>query len=249
MMIAKLKHNGNNIKVDLNKPIDISIPLRNGKKNPTAWYVEDVKIDAVKMGDWIGEVKLGASVNFFNIFFNPHGHGTHTECVGHITKEKQSVNQVIKKFFFFAELISVKPTYIKKDRVITKKSLSELLTNKDPEAVIIRTIPNNKDKLTKKYSNTNPPYLEESSAKFLNDKKIKHLLIDLPSIDKEKDDGKLLAHHAFWGFPNKTRLDSSITEFIYVPNNIKDGSYLLNLSFAPFENDASPSRPTLYKIF
>ena len=29
---------------------------------------------------------------------------------------------------------------------------------------------------------------------------------------------------------------------------IKDGKYLLNLQFAPFVADASPSRPILYKI-
>jgi hypothetical protein len=29
---------------------------------------------------------------------------------------------------------------------------------------------------------------------------------------------------------------------------VKDGSYILNLQIAPFENDASPSKPVLYKI-
>jgi hypothetical protein len=42
----------------------------------------------------------------------------------------------------------------------------------------------------KKYSHTNPPYLEEAAALSLR-KLNKHLLIDLPSVDKEKDEGKL----------------------------------------------------------
>ena len=41
---------------------------------------------------------------------------------------------------------------------------------------------------------------------------------------------------------------SIITEFIYVPNAVKDGEYLLNLMIAPFDNDATPSKPILYEI-
>ena len=44
------------------------------------------------------------------------------------------------------------------------------------------------------------------------------------------------------------RMDATITEFIYVPNTVEDGEYLLNLMIAPFENDATPSKPILYKI-
>ena len=71
-------------------------------------------------------------------------------------------------------------------------------------------------------------------------------------MDKEKDDGRLLAHKAFWNVKNVTelnedaRLQATITEMIYVADEIKDGSYLLNLQIASFENDASPSKPVLY---
>ena len=37
-------------------------------------------------------------------------------------------------------------------------------------------------------------------------------------------------------------------DYIYVRNEIEDGEYILNLQFASFENDASPSKPVLYKI-
>jgi hypothetical protein len=33
-----------------------------------------------------------------------------------------------------------------------------------------------------------------------------------------------------------------------VSNKVEDGEYLLNLMIAPFENDATPSKPILYKI-
>ncbi len=70
----------------------------------------------------------------------------------------------------------------------------------------------------------------------------------MPSVDKEKDDGALLAHKAFWNYPEKPRLNATITELIYVRNKVKDGSYILNLQVANFNNDAAPSRPVLYEI-
>lgn len=245
-MLASIEHKGKHFRVDLNKPIDLSIPLKEGENNPTAWYVPAVKMEPVVMGDWVGEVRQGGSVNFFNIAFNPHGHGTHTECVGHISKEKHSVNECIKQFFFTAELKSISPSVLENDQVITLKDLQE--DWKDAEALIIRTLPNDTNKRKRQYSNTNPPYLQKEAAAFLRQKGVQHLLIDLPSIDKEVDGGVLAAHHAFWNHPENTRLACSVTELIYVPNTIEDGSYLLNLSFAPFENDASPSRPTLYQL-
>ena len=135
-----------------------------------------------------------------------------------------------------------------KDKAVSKKQLQFALGNKKRDAVIIRTIPNLKEKISKQYSNTNWPYLLEDAVKFLVKKGVKHLLIDTPSIDREKDGGELLGHHAFWNTSGKLRLDATITEFIFVPNSVEDGEYFLNLQIAPFENDASPSKPILYKI-
>jgi arylformamidase len=234
--------------VDLSKPLDISIPLEASGKNLSAWYLDKPTIEPVEMNDWMGSVKTGASVNFNNISFNPHAHGTHTECVGHISEEFHSVNKSLKRFFFFAEVISVTPDKKDKDEVILASELKILLADKHPEALVIRTLPNSTTKKTKQYSNTNWPYLEAAAAEYIRELGVSHLLIDLPSVDKEKDNGKLLAHKAFWNFPDATRLDATITEFIYVPDHIEDGSYLLNLQIAPFENDATPSKPILYKV-
>ncbi|SEN52829.1 Kynurenine formamidase [Flavobacterium sp. CF108] len=260
-MLAKI----NNFEIDLSKPIDISIPLTNTDENPIAWYIEKPVIEPVVFGDWIGKVSEGkSSTNFNNIFFNPHGHGTHTECLGHITNDFYSINQSLKQFFFFAKLITVEPEKIGDDYIITKESISTSL-NVTPqsastslsvtnEALIIRTLPNQKDKKSRKYSNTNPPYLSEEAAVFIRESEIQHLLIDLPSVDKEHDEGKLLAHKAFWNVKDThnlnadARLNATITEMIYVPDEIEDGDYILNLQIASFDNDASPSKPILYKI-
>ncbi|MEN3323267.1 cyclase family protein [Mariniflexile soesokkakense] len=247
-MIATIQYNSKKFQIDLSKPLDISMPLSASENNVNAWYLDDPIIDPVKNEDWIGSVEAGASVNFNNIYFNPHAHGTHTECIGHITKEFHSVNKHIKQFFFTAELISVAAEKYMKDTVISKKQIELLLKGNVPEALVIRTMPNTKDKKKRHYSNTNWTYMTEEAVVFIRDKGIKHLLIDLPSIDREHDGGKLLAHKAFWDFNGKQRLDCTITELIYVPNKIEDGRYLLNLQIAPFENDATPSKPVLYKI-
>ncbi|HTL81961.1 MAG TPA: cyclase family protein [Bacteroidia bacterium] len=246
-MIATISLKGKTFRVDFSSPIDISIPM--SEKSARAWYAEPMRFEPVRNGDWIGEVKQGGSVNFRNIFFNPHAHGTHTECVGHIAKEIYNVNEHLKNYFFLAELITVLPDQTPEgDFIIRRKQLEMLLEAKDVQAVVLRTVANSDAKLSMNWSNTDPPYLEESAAKFLAEKKIDHLLIDLPSVDKEVDGGKLLAHHAFWEYPHNTQFQRTITEFIYVPNTVYDGTYLLNLQTAPFVNDATPSRPVLFRV-
>lgn len=247
-MIATIKFKSKKLKIDLSQPIDISMPLRASKKNVNAWYVDPPTIEPVKDGDWIAAVKEGACINFNTITFNPHAHGTHTECVGHISEKGHSVNELLKQFFFYAEVITVAPEKLNGDMVISKKQLQFAIGNKKRQAIILRTIPNTNEKLSAQYSNTNPPYLLEDAAIYLKEKGVKHLLADLPSIDKEKDDCLLLAHNAFWNTNGKLRLDATITELIYVPNHVEDGAYILNLQIAPFENDASPSKPILYGI-
>ena len=247
-MIATIAHKSRNYKIDLTKPIDISIPLSGDATNVNAWYVDAPKIEPHKNDDFIAKVTEGGSVNFNDIWFNPHAHGTHTECVGHITKEFYSINKNLNTFFFYAELITVAPEKLGDDFVISKKQLQYALGNKKRKAVVIRTLPNLNSKKEKQYSHTNPPYLLEEAAIYLKEKNVEHVLIDLPSVDKEKDDGALVAHNAFWNTEGVVRYKATITEFIFVPNIIEDGSYFLNLQVAPFENDASPSRPVLYAI-
>ena len=247
-MIATIQYNSRKLNIDFSKPLDISIPLKASKNNINAWYLDAPTIQPVKDGEWVASVKDGACVNFNNISFNPHAHSTHTECVGHITKKIHSLNQNLKTFFFLAEVITVAPERHEKDLVISKKQLQFAIGNKKRDAIVIRTIPNTLEKLSKQYSHTNPTYLLEDAAIYLKEKGVKHLLIDLPSVDKEKDDCKLLAHNAFWNTNGKLRMDATITEFIYVPNAVEDGEYFLNIQIAPFENDASPSKPVLYKI-
>ena len=254
-MKALINHQDKEYRIDLSQPIDISLSLQNSPDNPIAWYLSQPEIEPVRMGDFVGSVVSGkSSTNFNNIRFNPHAHGTHTECLGHITQDFYSVNQVLKQFFFLAELISIEPEQWEEDYIITKVQLQKLLDHKSPEALVIRTLPNLEEKKSKNYSHTNPPYLAESAAHYLRECGVQHLLIDLPSVDKEHDQGKLLAHKAFWNVKDvkklnaDARINATITEMVFVETSVPDGSYLLNLQMASFENDASPSKPVLYAI-
>lgn len=248
-MIASICIGQKTFSVDLSKPLDLSIPLRAGEENVNAFHIPPIKYEPFKSGNFIGDVNQGGSCNVFTISINPHGNGTHTETVGHISSEKYPIYKCITSFFFEAQLISITPDSDGIDRIIKKKHLENILKGNCPEALVIRTLPNNIEKLNAHYSGANPPYMEESAANYLRQLNVKHLLLDLPSIDKEEDRGKLLAHHAFWNYPESPRTECTISELIYVGNNIKDGNYLLNLQIASFDNDASPSKPVLYLVF
>ena len=120
-MKTTIHHNDTTFEVDLSQPIDISIPITNNHENPIAWYIDKPVIEPVEFGEWVGKVSSGmSSTNFNNILFNPHGHGTHTECLGHITKDFHSINKALKQFFFRAELVSVNLENKQEDLVITK---------------------------------------------------------------------------------------------------------------------------------
>jgi arylformamidase len=234
-------------KADISVAHDISMVLSNTTENVRAWYQDFPKIEPVVMGDFVGEVAKGGSVNFRNIFFNPHAHGTHTESYGHITPQIYPVYKALNSFLFLAQLITLSPINQGEDKILLKQQFENALLP-NVEALVIRTLPNPTDKKSRNYSHTNPPYLHVDATKHITQSGIKHLLIDTPSVDREEDGGALLSHHAFWQIPENPRSDASITELIYVPPHVSDGLYLLNLQVAAFENDAAPSRPILYPI-
>ena len=247
-MKTTIEYGGITYNIDLSKPMDISMPLMANKKNPTAWYVNEPRFEPVMENGFVGDVNLGGAVNFRNIFFNPHGHGTHTECVGHISKEPYTITDCLKQFFFLANVVSVTPEEQGTDRVITLTQMQDVFNQNNAKAIVIRTLPNSSDKLSMQYSSTNPTFMEDKAIQYLIDNGIEHLLIDTPSVDKEEDGGELISHHTFWEYPKNTKKNRTITELIYVPDSVEDGVYFINIQIASFENDASPSKPILFEI-
>ena len=245
-MKISFTHNNQPFTADLGKPIDISLAVADVTR---AWYINPPKYEPVRLGEnWVGSVAEGGDVNFMTITFNPHAHGTHTECLGHVTKEHHSVNQALRGSWFMAELISVETQERDGDKVITAAEIAKKCNHEGAEALIIRTTPNNPGKATENLSNTNWPYLETEAAILIRERGIKHLLIDQPSVDKEEDGGAMAAHKAFWNIPENPDLHTTISELIFVADEVEDGLYLLNLQVAPMENDAAPSRPVLFSL-
>ena len=235
--------------IDTSTAIDLSLALRAAPDNPRAWYVDAPRMEPVRANGFVGSVAEGGAVNFRDIFFNPHGHGTHTEAHGHISKEIFPVNQAIQQYFFRASLLSVTPRVLPNgDHVVFADQLEALLSWEFTEAIIIRTLPNQLDKRSANYSGTNPCYFDVGVVDILDQLEVKHFLVDTPSVDREEDAGVLAFHHAFWKVPEAPIADRTITELIFVPDEVQDGQYILELQVANFTNDAAPSRPLLYAI-
>lgn len=248
MMIITLESDTKTWRADISRPIDISIPIVDGPSTVNCFYAPMARIEPVRMGDFIGDTRLGSSVNFKNVFFNPHGNGTHTECVGHIAKESVRLDKILDEFLFAARVISVYPTLEENgDRVIYRSSLDGV-PYEGERAWILRTLPNPDSKRYHHYSGTNPTYVDPEVMDLLIELGIDHLLIDLPSVDREEDGGKLASHHRFWEYPEKKFVKRTITELVYIPDNVPDGLYLLNLLVPAFDLDAAPSRPVLYQM-
>jgi len=262
---------GNNTHfINTNKPIDISIPLIFNGSQPNTYNVPIATAKPYIDGNFIGDIRQGGNSNFEEYHLYTHFNGTHTECVGHITKERISIQATLKASFIPATLITITPEPANKtkdtydppkeeaDKLITKKIMEAALENSPKgdflQALIIRTLPNDDSKKSRRYIEQPPAFFSLEAMKYLVDLKIKHLLLDLPSVDRTFDEGKLCAHHLFWNVPpgsheveeGKHSLNT-ITEMIYVPDEVKDGKYLLDIQIPAFVADAAPSRPMIYE--
>ncbi|HEU5292071.1 MAG TPA: cyclase family protein [Cyclobacteriaceae bacterium] len=249
-MIIHLTYNNKKYNANLSAPLDISLPLNEGNNNPNCYWAEPVKFETISAGNFIGSVKAGGNVNYQKLTFAPHGNGTHTECFGHLSAdEAATINKSLTNFHFIAEVISVTPEKSSNgDLVITLDQVKGKIKHPQAQALVIRTLPNTDSKKTQQYSGTNPPYLEAAVNEYLAKNGVLHLLVDLPSLDREVDGGKLLAHKSFWNFDQNVRKGATITELIFVENSIPDDLFLLNLQITSLEMDASPSKPVLYKL-
>jgi kynurenine formamidase len=231
---------------DVTGGIDLSIPVA-AHNGPLAWYLNPPLVTPVQADGFIGSVEQGGAVNFNNILFNPHGHGTHTETLGHVLPEIYSVHHIQIPLLIPALLISVTPVKQGSDEVLLPADFIGIPMGVY-KALIVRTLVNSEEKKSRKWSGTNPPYFTGEAMQRIVDAGIEHLLTDLPSVDKEEDGGKLLAHKTFWQIPHAPAKGNTITELIFVPDSLPDGEYLLNLQIAAFVNDAAPSRPVLYPV-
>jgi arylformamidase len=260
---------GRTFRADSARYIDLSIPVSFQDDGPSAFGVPPACVQTVEMGRFIGDTRRGGSCNVREYRMTPHCHGTHTECVGHIMDQEISVAEVAVDVFIPATLISITPekgaecaeSYASgkenDDLLITRTHLIgklERLDDKDfHQALIIRTLPNPYTKKKRRYASA--PYFSNEAMAEIARRKIDHLLVDMPSVDRMDDQGKLSNHRLFWEVPPGSRdlglaraPHRTITELIFVPDDAHDGYHLLNLQIAPLLGDATPSRPLIFPV-
>lgn len=270
-MHALITVGGHDYRVDLSSPLDISIPLDFEGQQPAAFGIPAASAVPFRAGAFVGAVSRGGSANCYTVTITPHGNGTHTESVGHILSEPVPIGEELHDSFVAATLLSVELTQLASTRetyaslnapddlVITAASLTEGLERVGGDVtwldgLVLRTRPNDPGKRRASYSGQNPAYLTDQAMAWVRAHQVRHLLVDVPSVDREEDSGELCNHRMFWGVePGAVTLQGAstgrtITEMIYVSDALHEGPYLLNIQVPNFVLDAAPSRPRLFPV-
>ena len=232
------------------RAVDLAVPLDFHSAQPNAYGVPAATARPYSGPGFTLDTREGGSCNCEVISFTPHCNGTHTESVGHLTRERFPVSAVLPEPFLPATVLSVRPH----GREITAAALDRTaLDSAFTTALIFRTLTNAPDKTTRRWEDAATPYFTPGAMAVIRELGVKHLLVDLPSVDPLVDDGRLAAHRVFWDLPpgsqevpaGEARL-RTVTEMIYVPDDVPDGRYLLSLQLPRFVADAAPSRPLLF---
>ncbi len=230
---------------------DVAIPLAFDGGGPRAFGAQPAVLDPLVVGDFTGRMGTGATCNASVLHLAPHGNGTHTESVAHITEDGPPVPALLNGGWMPAWLASVDAA----SGPIGAAALEQALERSRAAgavALLVRTRPNTTDKLTREYpGEAMPPWFEEMTARAVADAGIEHWLVDLPSLD-HMNDTTLPAHRAFFGLPAGSRSARAarrrfctVTEMVYVADELTDGLYLLDLQVPRWSLEAVPSRPML----
>lgn len=262
---------GRSWQADLSSPVDLAIPLQFPGPQPRFFAEGPAVAEPLRAGSYTGEVASGASCNCGVYTLAPHCHGTHTECVGHLTDDATQVSDLTPVAPALALLVTVSPEPLgaadgestsrhgEADLVLSRASLSAAAEPwmGDPwTALVVRTRPNDPAKRARTYAGGCPaPYFTPDAMRWVVARDVVSLVVDLPSLDRADDGGTLAAHRLFWGLPpgahaarQARRGRALVTELAYVPESAPDGLYLLELHVPAFGADAAPSRPVLYPV-
>ena len=266
---ARLQLDGSEVLIDLSRPFDLSLEIDFEAAQVRHFGAPRASSRPYAVPGFSGSVTRGASCNCDSITVIPHCNGTHTESAGHLTREPLHAQRIVPRGLLPALLLSVKPVPAGQtaessdpapqveDRMVTRSALQAAWPQLPftPRALVIRTLPNDAGKRTRDYTDITPPYLTREAAQYLVARGIEHLVVDLPSIDRGHDEGRLTAHRLFFGLSpgeaalaSATRSQCTITELAYVPDDGTDGPYFLQLQVPAINGDAVPSRPLLYRL-
>jgi arylformamidase len=266
-----LVHAGRRFAVAMDGGVSLAIPLDLHGAQPAHFGAPAARAEPLAAGGFLGDTRAGGSCNCESVTLVPHCNGTHTEGPGHVTRERLSVHGSALKPLFLAGLVSVTaedaagcgettvPMPQRGDRMITARALAFALAAigaESLEALVVRTLPNPEEKRTRDWmSPPLPPYFSREALALLVERGVRHLLTDLPSVDRLLDDGRLAGHRVFFDLPpdgyaaaQVGRPEATITEMIYAPDRLADGIYALSLQLAAWMSDAVPSRPLLFPL-
>ena len=231
----------------MSQPISIALPLKPGPSNARAWAAPPTRSEPIAAGEWIGDVGRGGSVNFAELHITPHGAGTHTESVAHISRlsETNHVAAVAPRSALVARLIDVPIRDLaERGRVADLTQLRD----DPPDAPVLLVRALGSGHVDGDFTGTDPPYFLPEDMDLLAESGVQHLVTDLPSLDRESDGGRLLAHRAFWKFPGAIRAAATVTELARLNHAPGPGLYLITFNVLPLHADASPSVPILYAL-
>jgi len=259
-MNVRLRIGESEVVTDLSRPVSLALELDFGGAQPRHFGAPAATARPFAVPGFSGSVADGASCNCSVITVIPHCNGTHTECAGHLTREPLDAYRIVPAGLIPALLISVDPVAAASsqetadplpqaaDLLVTRHAIERRwlpTTPLAPLALIIRT--------ASFAPADSPPYLTLEAVRLIVERGVQHLVIDLPSIDRDHDEGRLGAHRVFFGLdPDATtfaavgRPQATITELARVPDTLRDGMYLLELQVPAWRGDAVPSRPLLY---
>lgn len=252
-------------------PVDLAITLQFPGPQPRFFAEAPASAAPLHAAGFTGAVTSGASCNCSVYTFAPHCHGTHTECVGHLTDNATAIAGLTPAPLALALLVSVRPEPLAaaasgaegpqhaSDLVVTRALLASAAARwvRDPwTALVVRTLPNDPGKRHRLYEGPCPaPYFTADAMQWVVERGVTSLVVDLPSLDRAEDGGALTAHRIYWGLPpgaldaqRARRGRALVTELAYVPDAVTDGLYLLDLQVPAFAADAAPSRPVLYPV-
>jgi kynurenine formamidase len=236
----------------LGRAVDLAIPLDPHGPQPNAYGVPGASARPYSGDGFTLDTRAGGSCNCETITLTPHCNGTHTESVGHLTRERFPITAVEVPLFIPCSLISVAPhgREIRPDAI---DRLTSALPREFLEALVVRTLPNPAEKRTRRWEDATTPHFTPEAMTAIRARGVQHLLVDLPSLDPLRDDGRLAAHRVFWGMPPGSQelpepeaRRRAVTEMIFVPDDVPDGHYLLSIQLPRVMSDAVPSRPVLF---
>jgi arylformamidase len=271
MDTLEFSRSGRRWRAELHSLFDLAITMEFDGPQPRFFAASGATTEPLRAGAFTGDVAGGASCMCAVHTLSPHCHGTHTECVGHLTGDATHVAALTPVAPALAAVVTVRPGplgLISHDRprlsaptdaVITRAMLAEAAAAwaGDPwTALVVRTLPNEPAKAHRQYEGPCPaPYFTADAMHWVVEHAVTSLVVDLPSLDRADDGGGLVAHRTYWGLAPGVR-DARlarrgralVTELAYVPAAAADGLYLLDLQVPAFGADAAPSRPVIYPL-